>query len=954
MYPKEREKLTELFQGSTHLSVEDFKPQSIQEEAEYIVSSLTKNTDVILCCLNELMDEDEKDRAKRASRNKSEKKRRDQFNVLIKELCTMLHGHGHPLKMDKSTILQRTIDFLQKQKEITAQTEACEIRQDWKPSFLSNEEFTQLMLEALDGFLIALTTDGMIIYVSDSVSSLLGHLPSDLVDQNILNFLPEREHGEVYKMLAPHILMTEPITPEFFNNDKQVEFCCHLARGSLDPNEPPTYEYVKFVVDFKFFTHVPTSSYNGFESAVARAFRSATEEQICLVATVRLVTPQFLKELCNVEEPCEEFTSRHSLEWKFLFLDHRAPPIIGYLPFEVLGTSGYDYYHADDLELLARCHVHLMQYGKGKSCYYRFLTKGQQWIWLQTHYYITYHQWNSKPEFIVCTHTVVSYAEVRAEKRRDLGLEESALEIADSSLKIQNTYLDIRQCTNNQEPSREGVSVSSHSSRRSSHTALSDSASTSSMRHTEASTPSRHSMTLSQQDMPQIRMASSQSQVVTPQPPAEHITQHHVAQPTISPQQAQAIMPVCHYPSHLGMVTQLKEQLEERTRILQADIKTQQQELDVLKEQLQLVQDSNLQMFMQQPIPMGFNNVQQPDSRRVARQPGVVARQGLEMGKKSQSMMSSKRFRGSQITSSHQYVTPNQQHSQNQQHQHPQQIQQQASQHQHQQLQQPVSQHQQIQQAPQHQHQQIQQQASQHQHQQVQQAQQQQQQLQHQQQIHQLQQQQQQQHHQQQLQKQQQQLQKQQHQLQRQQRMMRGNQAQQAAVLQTHSNIVMPLYNNTMMFQQTHPPAAAAAASSRISTDNVDRSQSSDFTQDRHLRFVQDQQMRPPSIQMQPITCSTVIAASPAPAYTHSVMIPPASFNPSQTAVHLHHCQQQPVQPQHLYLQMQNPESMQSSQSQRMFQQPHIPQQNAMGYFLHPQQQNQSGNISDLPEMQLP
>lgn len=36
----------------------------------------------------------------------------------------------------------------------------------------------------------------------------------------------------------------------------------------------------------------------------------------------------------------------------------RAPPIIGYLPFEVLGTSGYDYYHADDLELLARCHEH--------------------------------------------------------------------------------------------------------------------------------------------------------------------------------------------------------------------------------------------------------------------------------------------------------------------------------------------------------------------------------------------------------------------------------------------------------------------------------------------------------------------------------------------------------------------------------------------------------------------
>lgn len=36
----------------------------------------------------------------------------------------------------------------------------------------------------------------------------------------------------------------------------------------------------------------------------------------------------------------------------------RAPPIIGYLPFEVLGTSGYDYYHVDDLDTLAKCHEH--------------------------------------------------------------------------------------------------------------------------------------------------------------------------------------------------------------------------------------------------------------------------------------------------------------------------------------------------------------------------------------------------------------------------------------------------------------------------------------------------------------------------------------------------------------------------------------------------------------------
>ncbi|PIO39423.1 hypothetical protein AB205_0175800, partial [Aquarana catesbeiana] len=230
--------------------------------------------------------------------------------------------------------------------------------------------------------------------------------------------------------------------------------------------------------------------------------------------------------------------------------------------------------------------------------------------------------------------------------------------------------------------------------------------------------------------------------------------------------------PVYHYPAQLGMVNQLKEQLEERTRILQADIKTQQEELHVIKEQLQLVQDSNLQMLMQQPIPPGFNsNVQQTDPRRVSRQQNVVSMQGLEMGK------SSKRFCASQIPTSHQ--------------------------------------------------------------------------------------------------------------------------------------------------------------------------------------FVQDPQMRPHSLQMQPVTSNnnsnTVISSHPAPVYSPSVMIPQSRFTQQQThpAVHLHHCQQQQVQP-HLYLQMQTSDSMQTGQSQQLYQQPHIPQPNTMGYFLHPQQQSQSGSLSDLSEMQLP
>nr|XP_012595917.1 neuronal PAS domain-containing protein 2 isoform X5 [Microcebus murinus] len=566
-------------------------------------------------CIENLMDEDEKDRAKRASRNKSEKKRRDQFNVLIKELSSMLPGNTR--KMDKTTVLEKVIGFLQKHNEVSAQTEICDIQQDWKPSFLSNEEFTQLMLEALDGFIIAVTTDGSIIYVSDSITPLLGHLPSDVMDQNLLNFLPEQEHSEVYKMLSSHMLVSDSPSPEYLKSDNDLEFYCHLLRGSLNPKEFPTYEYIKFVGNFRCYNNVPSPSCNGFDSTLSRPCRVPPGKEVCFIATVRLATPQFLKEMCIVDEPLEEFTSRHSLEWKFLFLDHRAPPIIGYLPFEVLGTSGYDYYHIDDLELLARCHQHLMQFGKGKSCCYRFLTKGQQWIWLQTHYYITYHQWNSKPEFIVCTHSVVSYADVRVERRQELALEDPPSEaIHPSALKDKGSGLEPQQHFN---PLDVGTSVnashspsaSSRSSHKSSHTAPSEPTSTPTKLMAEASTPALpRSATLPQElPMPGLSQAATMPAPL-PSPSTCDLTQQLLPQTILQSPPA----PMAQFSAQFSMFQTIRDQLEQRTRVLQASIRWQQEELHKIQEQLCLVQDSNVQG----PKPMRSSQVLQGGGRSVS------------------------------------------------------------------------------------------------------------------------------------------------------------------------------------------------------------------------------------------------------------------------------------------------------------------------------------------------
>lgn len=119
-----------------------------------------------------------------------------------------------------------------------------------------------------------------------------------------------------------------------------MEFCCHMLRGAIDPKEPPVYEYVKFIGNFKSLNNgmflklsfcrtnschvngirmcwfhpilifpglalsvvdsalcfsVPNITRNGLARVLQRSLQPAFDDQVCFVATVRLVKPQFIK-----------------------------------------------------------------------------------------------------------------------------------------------------------------------------------------------------------------------------------------------------------------------------------------------------------------------------------------------------------------------------------------------------------------------------------------------------------------------------------------------------------------------------------------------------------------------------------------------------------------------------------------------------------------------------------
>lgn len=65
--------------------------------------------------------------------------------------------------------------------------------------------------------------------IYNTVKHDIGAFQSDMVDQNILNFLPEREHAEVYKLLSAHLLMSDPISTDYLEGSKCMNTHTHVG-----------------------------------------------------------------------------------------------------------------------------------------------------------------------------------------------------------------------------------------------------------------------------------------------------------------------------------------------------------------------------------------------------------------------------------------------------------------------------------------------------------------------------------------------------------------------------------------------------------------------------------------------------------------------------------------------------------------------------------------------------
>ncbi|KAH8399206.1 hypothetical protein KR215_004212 [Drosophila sulfurigaster] len=381
------------------------------------------------------------DENRKQNHSEIEKRRRDKMNTYINELSSMIPMcYAMQRKLDKLTVLRMAVQHLRGIRGSLHPYNGG----DYRPSFLSDQELKMIILQASEGFLFVVGCDrGRILYVSDSVSSVLNCTQSDLLGQSWFDVLHPKDIGKVKEQLSsleqcPRERLIDAKTMLPVKTDVPQSLCrlCPGARRSFfcrmklratnnqikeesdtsSSSRSSTKRKSKLSMDHKYQVIQCTGYLKSWTPIKDEDQDGDTDDQTtnlsCLVAIGRTPTnvlhsnmPSSLDNQPNIRHVL--FISRHSSEGKFLFIDQRATLVIGFLPQEILGTSFYEYFHNEDISALVESHKMVMQVQeKVTTQVYRFRCKDNGYIQLQSEWRAFKNPWTNDIDYIIAKNSV--------------------------------------------------------------------------------------------------------------------------------------------------------------------------------------------------------------------------------------------------------------------------------------------------------------------------------------------------------------------------------------------------------------------------------------------------------------------------------------------------------------------------------------------------------------------
>nr|BCX71439.1 methoprene-tolerant protein [Pseudothemis zonata] len=363
----------------------------------------------------------------RAMRNMAEKMRRDKLNNYIGELATLVPMvSSSPRRLDKTSVLRLSATYIRIHRTLVSQDGPT---RPFLPVALKDFNFSEKVLDYMDGFLFVVMSSGKIVFVSQQVERLLGHTQNDLLGQSVYGIT----HADDHKMLASNLSPGGDAEDSASGSSK----CCPVLSGDKDQSSQPNIS----VCSPGSSTNGPTNNRRvsfylrmsqravgrgeaaGYEMVhIVGQLRSATTEEsqtamagkgeAVMVAVAKVCRERQIPELSLMEVCKDEYLTRHGLNGEIINVDHRISVVAGYLADEVKGQSAFSFMHEQDARwtIIALQQMFSSTDGSGSSCY-RLRCKTGQYIYLRTYGHCEFDRVTGKFETFVCINSLVSEEE---------------------------------------------------------------------------------------------------------------------------------------------------------------------------------------------------------------------------------------------------------------------------------------------------------------------------------------------------------------------------------------------------------------------------------------------------------------------------------------------------------------------------------------------------------------
>ncbi|KAG8443053.1 hypothetical protein GDO86_011755 [Hymenochirus boettgeri] len=344
------------------------------------------------------------------------KRHRDRLNTELDRLASLLPFPQEIIsKLDKLSVLRLSVSYLRAKGffEVALQHIKTDVNgisdghRALKHADLRQLE-GELLLQALNGFVLVVAFDGLVFFASSTIQDYLGFQQSDVIHQSVFEFIHTEDRLEFQRQLhwafdAAHSLDTAKRSQD--DNDLSISTCYNPEQL---PPENSSFMERNFVCRLRCLLDNSSGflamNFQGRLKYLHGQNRKGKDGSLLppQLALFALATPLQPPSILEIRTKNFIFRTKHKLDFTPIGCDTKGSLVLGYTETELcIRGTGYQFIHAADMLYCAENHVRMIKTGESGMTVFRLLTKENGWTWVQANARLVYK--NGRPDYIIAT-----------------------------------------------------------------------------------------------------------------------------------------------------------------------------------------------------------------------------------------------------------------------------------------------------------------------------------------------------------------------------------------------------------------------------------------------------------------------------------------------------------------------------------------------------------------------